>query len=92
MGGRASSNIVGTRNVFEAARLAAVRVVVFASSGHVLGLAEERAGGELYSLQDDRVFEESAPVEPDSVYAASKVFVKLSGAFIPSRLVCEWCA
>ena len=38
-----SSNIVGTRNVFEAARLAGVRTVVFASSGHVLGLAEERS-------------------------------------------------
>jgi NAD+ dependent glucose-6-phosphate dehydrogenase len=43
-----SSNIVGTRNVFEAARLTGVKAVVFASSGHVLGLAEERAGTELY--------------------------------------------
>jgi nucleoside-diphosphate-sugar epimerase len=87
-----SSNIVGTRNVFEAARLAGVRAVVFASSGHVLGLAEERAGAELYSLQDDRVFEESAPVEPDSVYAASKVFGEALGRFYSEsfglRVVC----
>ena len=87
-----SSNIVGTRNVFEAARLTGVKAVVFASSGHVLGLAEERAGTELYSLQDDRVFEESAPVEPDSVYAASKVFGEALGRFYSEsfglRVVC----
>ena len=87
-----SSNIVGTRNVFEAARLTGVKAVVFASSGHVLGLAEERAGTELYPLQDDRVFEESAPVEPDSVYAASKVFGEALGRFYSEsfglRVVC----
>ena len=38
-----SSDVVGTRNVFEAARLAGVRAVVFASSGHVLGLAERES-------------------------------------------------
>jgi NAD+ dependent glucose-6-phosphate dehydrogenase len=87
-----SSNIVGTRNVFEAARLAGVRAVVFASSGHVLGLAEERAGAELYSLRDDRVFEESAPVEPDSLYAASKAFGEALGRYYSAsfglRVVC----
>jgi nucleoside-diphosphate-sugar epimerase len=87
-----SSNIVGTRNVFEAAQLAGVRAVVFASSCHVLGLAEERAGAELYSLQDDRVFEESVPVEPDSMYAVSKVFGEALGRFYSEsfglRVVC----
>jgi hypothetical protein len=40
-----SGNIVGTRNVFEAARLAGVRAVVFASSGHVLVGRGESWGG-----------------------------------------------
>jgi nucleoside-diphosphate-sugar epimerase len=87
-----SNNIVGTRNVFEAARRAGVNTVVFASSGHVLGLAEERAGAQLYSVQDGRVFDESAAVEPDSMYAASKVFGEALGRFYSEsfglRVVC----
>ena len=49
-----SSNIVGTRNVFEAARLTGVKAVVFASSGHVLGLAEERANGSVQKVQQKK--------------------------------------
>ena len=67
------SNIVGTRNVFEAARLAGVRAVVFASSGHVVGAAENDDAG-LYDLGDDRALDDSSSVRPDSLYAVSKVF------------------
>ena len=73
------SNIVGTRNVFEAARLAGVSAIVFASSGHVLGLIEEAAGPELYELHDSRVFDETTPLAPDSLYAASKIFGEALG-------------
>ena len=73
------SNIIGTRNVFEAAAQRGAQTVVFASSGHVLGLAEERAGPALYSLHDTRVFDESSQPEPDSLYAVSKLYGETLG-------------
>ena len=86
------SNIVGTRNVFEAARLAAVPTVIFASSGHVLGMAEEEAGSALYALGDERVFDHSAPPRPDSLYAVSKIFGEAIGRYYSDifslRVIC----
>ena len=79
-------NIEGTRNVYEAARVAGVQRVVFASSGHVIGLAEERAGPSLYALHDPRVFDEHAPYEPDSSYAASKVYGEVLGRYYAEAL------
>ena len=74
-----NSNIVGTRNVYEAARMMKVQTVVFASSGHVTGLLEERAAPALYSLQDARVFDEQTPAAPDSLYAVSKLYGETLG-------------
>lgn len=56
-------NIEGTYNIFEAARLAGVRRVVFASSNHVAG----------FYRRAHRVGPLSAP-RPDSRYGVSKVF------------------
>lgn len=83
------SNIRGTRNVYEAARRAGVKRVVFASSGHVLGLAEERAGPGLYELGDARVFDENTPCEPDSLYAVSKVHGEALGRYYAEALGLE---
>lgn len=58
-----SSNILGTHNVFEAARQAGVRRVVYASSHHVTG----------FHRATDHVSERS-DVRPDTLYGASKVF------------------
>lgn len=58
-----SSNIVGTFNVFEAARLSSVRRVVFASSNHVIGFH-----------RSDRAVGLDAELRPDSRYGVSKVF------------------
>ena len=61
-------NIVGTYNVFEAARQCGVKRVVFASSNHVIGYyrAERPVGIE-------------APPRPDSRYGVSKVFGEALG-------------
>jgi nucleoside-diphosphate-sugar epimerase len=87
-----ADNIAGTRNVYEAARLAGVKTVVFASSGHVLSRAEERAGPSLYALDDPRVFDETTPVEPDSLYAVSKIFGETLGRYYADqhglRVIC----
>ena len=56
-------NIVGTYNLFEAARLEGVRRVVFASSCHAVGF---------YRL--DETIEADAYFRPDSRYGVSKVF------------------
>jgi uronate dehydrogenase len=62
------ANVVGTYNVFEAARQTGVRRVVFASTNHVTGFyaRRERVGP-------------SDPVRPDSLYAVTKVFGEALG-------------
>jgi uronate dehydrogenase len=62
------ANIVGTWNVFEAARREGVRRVVYASSHHVMG----------YYRREQRVGVEEPP-RPDSRYAISKVFGEAVG-------------
>jgi uronate dehydrogenase len=63
-----SANIMGTYNVFEAARQCRVRRVVYASSHHVAGFYRrtERVGAE-------------SPVRPDSRYGVSKAFGEVLG-------------
>lgn len=58
-----TSNIDGTYHVYEAARRAGVRRVVYASSNHVVGFHEATA-----------VLDESAPLRPDTFYGVSKAF------------------
>jgi nucleoside-diphosphate-sugar epimerase len=68
------SNLVGTRNVFEAARLAGVRQVVFASSNHAVGTYELENVPELWDLGDMRQWDHEAEIRPDSYYGVSKVY------------------
>lgn len=62
------NNIVGTYNVFEAARQCGVKRVVFASSNHVIGY---------YRVGREVGIEE--PPRPDSRYGVSKVFGEALG-------------
>jgi nucleoside-diphosphate-sugar epimerase len=64
------SNIVGTYNVFEAARLAGARKIVFASTNHVMGMYDRDQQWPVYAPQ---------PVRPDSLYAVSKAFGETLG-------------
>ena len=59
------TNIVGTYNVFESARLAGVRKIVFASTNHVMGMYDRDREWPVYADQ---------PVRPDSLYGVSKAF------------------
>ena len=56
-------NLVGTYNLYEAARLEGVRRVLFASSNHAIGFHERT------TMLDSR-----SPTRPDSLYGVSKVF------------------
>lgn len=66
------ANIMGVRNVYEAARQAGVRRVVFASSNHAMG-GHDRVG-------DWPVLPTTLP-RPDSLYGVSKVFGETLGRF-----------
>src|SRR4051794_1203857 len=68
------NNLVGTYNVFEAARRAGVSRVVYASSNHAIGMYEVEAAPDLYALDDPRVFDEMVDVRPDSLYGVSKIY------------------
>ncbi len=61
-------NLVGTFNVFEAARLAGVSRVVFASSNHATGF---------YPVQ--RTLTGCEPTRPDSLYGVTKVYGEALG-------------
>ena len=65
-------NIAGTRNVLEAARLAGVRRVVYASSNHAIGG---------YDVDGQWPVTPEMPVRPDSLYGVSKVFGEALGRF-----------
>lgn len=58
------ANIVGTYNIFECARKAGVRRIIYASSYHVHGM---------YPMADTQIGTD-ADLRPDSLYAVSKIF------------------
>jgi NAD+ dependent glucose-6-phosphate dehydrogenase len=65
-------NILGTRQVLEAARVSGVRRVVFASSNHAMGMYDRDSKWPVYNSQLPR---------PDSLYGVSKVFGETIGRF-----------
>lgn len=68
------SNIVGTRNLFEAARKNGVARVVYASSHHAVG----------FYRREDPV-DETTPPRPDSFYGLSKAFGEEVGAYYADK-------
>lgn len=79
------ANIIGAYNVFEAARRAGVRRVVFASSNHAIGMYEAVGVPAIYELDDPRTYDAAVPVRPDSLYGASKVFGEAIGRLYADR-------
>ena len=75
------NNIVGTRNVFEASRIAGIKKVIFATTNHVVGYLYQK--NDLYksilegSIQDFNLKLPQIPnniSRPDCLYAVSKLF------------------
>ena len=66
-----NANIVATYNVYEAARRAGCKRVVFASSNHATGYYEKEG---VYTTPE-------MPVRPDSYYGVSKVFGEAMGRY-----------
>jgi NAD+ dependent glucose-6-phosphate dehydrogenase len=63
-------NIVGAYNVFESARRAGVRKIVFASTNHVMGMYDRDNQWPVYA---------NYPLRPDSLYGVSKAFGEALG-------------
>lgn len=68
------SNIIGTYNLYEAARIHGTRRIIFASSNHVTGF-----------YRQDQVVDATMPVRPDGYYALSKAFGENLGRFYFDR-------
>jgi NAD+ dependent glucose-6-phosphate dehydrogenase len=75
------NNLIGTYNVYEAARRAGVDLVVFASSNHAVGMYEVEAAPELYALDDPRRIDHHAEIRPDSLYGVSKAYGEALGRY-----------
>jgi nucleoside-diphosphate-sugar epimerase len=79
------SNVVGAYNVFEAARLAGVARVIFASSGATVSGWEREAplkhivAGDYDKLGDWTPLTHDSPVRPAGLYGASKVWGEALG-------------
>ena len=64
-----NANIIGCRNVYEAARSAGVKRVIFASSNHAVGF-----------YRRDQTIDVDVASKPDTRYGVSKVFGEAMGA------------
>jgi NAD+ dependent glucose-6-phosphate dehydrogenase len=79
------NNIVGTYNVFEAARQAGVSRLVFASSNHTVGMYEMDGAPSLYDVDDERCYDHTAELRPDSLYGVSKAYGEALGRMYVER-------
>ena len=79
------NNIVGTYNVFEASRQAGVSRVVFASSNHAVGMYELDGAPDLYDPDDERRYDHTAEIRPDSLYGVSKAYGEALGRLYMER-------
>lgn len=66
------ANLLGVRNVFEAALRAGCSRVVFGSSLHVVGMYEEEARPQIYAPGSGPVFGTNIAVRPANPYAVTK--------------------
>jgi len=68
-------NFDSTYNVFEAARQAGARKIVFASTNHVTGMIEKEGS----------VATPESPIRPDSLYGVSKAFGEAFGRYLSDK-------
>jgi nucleoside-diphosphate-sugar epimerase len=79
------NNLIGTYNVFEAARRQGGKAVVFASSNHTIGGYELDGAPAIYARDDPRVYDHTAELRPDSLYGVSKVYGEAIGRYYHER-------
>lgn len=81
-----SANIVGTRNIFEAAREFEVPRVIYASSNHTTGAYQGfEPATYTFTQPDPPMVSPQDPVRPDSEYGVSKVFGEALARYYSDR-------
>jgi len=83
------NNLIATRNVFEASRVAGVKRVVYASSNHAVGMHEldvpysRIRTGDYSGLDPDNIpqIDHRVQIRPDGQYGISKAFGEATGAY-----------
>jgi uronate dehydrogenase len=75
------ANIVGAYNIFQAAKEAGVRRIVYASTCHVVHVKTAT-----------HMIDTDAPLQPDSLYGASKAFGEVLGRYYHDRFGIEFVA
>ena len=79
------NNLIGTYNVYEAARLAGCERIVFASSNHTVGMYEVEAAPGIYEPGVGPVVDHEAELRPDSLYGVSKIYGEALGRLYHER-------
>lgn len=79
------ANVEGCYQVFEAARRAGVRRVVYASSNHAVGFTPGQQGGAGSATADPSPLAADTPVRPDTLYGVSKAFGEALGRYYVDR-------
>jgi len=82
------NNLIGTRNVYEASRLAGVRRIIFASSNHAVGYYPLKQDpyraiyeGRLGEVRRPFPMLDASAMRPDSYYGVSKAFGESLGSY-----------
>lgn len=70
------ANVLGQYNVYESARQAGVRRIIFASTNHVMGMYDRDTAWPVYA---------DLPVRPDSLYGVTKAFGETLGRHYHDR-------
>ena len=75
------ANLLGLRNLFEAARRTNCRRVIYASSLHVMGMYEEEGRPQIYAPGDAMLLAVEAPPRPANPYAVTKACGEIMARF-----------
>lgn len=79
------NNLIGTYNVFEAARRGGASQIIFASSNHTVGMYEYESSPEIYRFGSGEMIDEAAPLRPDSLYGVSKAYGEALGRYFSEK-------
>ncbi len=79
------TNIGGTYNVFEAARINGAKRIIFASSNHCVGMHEVRNAPQIYEPEFGLVVNTVEPYRPDGLYGVWKAFGETLGRYYSDK-------
>ena len=79
------TNMGGTYNVYEAARVNRLKHIIFASSNHAVGMNEVENAPAIYEPGFGRVIGTDVPFRPDGLYGVWKAFGEVLGRYYSDK-------